>query len=516
MQNEMAENNKQKQLEIMDTTLRDGEQMDKVSFSPLQKLEIAKKLFDIGIDRIEVASARAVDNDAEALRLITNYAKTIGKLHSVEVLGFVDNTKSVDWIYDNGGRTLNLLAKGSKKHCEEQLGKKLEVHLADILNTINYALSKDFHVNIYLEDWSSGMTNSPEYVFEMIEKLKQHKIERFMLPDTLGILNPMLTQKYVTELKKIFPSIKFDFHAHNDYGLATANTMYAIIAGISGVHLTLNSLGERAGNCSLFEIVACANDHLKLNLNIKESEFYNLKNLTEIASKMRISANAPIVGDNVHRQTAGVHAHGDKKGNLYKTILSPERFGKTTTTYSLGKQSGQATIEISLKQLGVTVDDETLKRITSVVRKLGEQGKTVTQEDLLFIQEECYGNSDKLQFRFLEASTQVNMSGKKISHIKILFEGQEMEETALGDGGYDAIMNALLKLAPQLKIPLAKLVDYNPRIPPGGKTDALVETIIDWEHNNEIFTTVGLDCDQTISAVKATEKMINLMIRKTK
>ena len=181
-------------IEIMDTTLRDGEQTSGVSFMPHEKLLIARLLLqELNVDRIEVASARVSDGEKRAVSLICKWARSAGMLPRVEVLGFVDHTTSVDWIRACGGQCINLLCKGSLKHCRHQLKKSPEEHLADILQTLEYAHNRQVEANIYLEDWSNGIQESPDYVFFLIDHLRQAGIRRFMLPDTLGVLNPPLT-----------------------------------------------------------------------------------------------------------------------------------------------------------------------------------------------------------------------------------------------------------------------------------------------------------------------------------
>ena len=180
-------------IEIMDSTLRDGEQTNGVSFLPHEKLMIARMLLrDLNVDRIEVASARVSEGEKEAVQMICRYARQINRLDSVEVLGFVDGHASIDWIADCGGQVINLLAKGSQKHCVQQLGKTPEEHIADILDEVRYATSKGIAVNLYLEDWSNGMKDSPGYVYQLMDKLTSGGVKRFMLPDTLGIMNPRL------------------------------------------------------------------------------------------------------------------------------------------------------------------------------------------------------------------------------------------------------------------------------------------------------------------------------------
>lgn len=186
-------------IEIMDCTLRDGEQTSGVSFLPHEKLVIARMLLrDLNVDRIEVASARVSEGEKEAVKMICRYANQIGMADRVEVLGFVDGGLSVDWIADCGGHVINLLAKGSERHCSEQLHKTAEEHINDILRTVSYAREQGMTVNLYLEDWSNGMKDSPEYVYRLMDALTspqegsgEELIKRFMLPDTLGILNPL-------------------------------------------------------------------------------------------------------------------------------------------------------------------------------------------------------------------------------------------------------------------------------------------------------------------------------------
>ena len=222
-------------VEIMDTTLRDGEQTSGISFTVVEKLNIAKFLLgEVQVDRIEVASARVSNGELASVKKITEWAGKNGYLDRVEVLGFVDGKKSIDWIREAGGRVVNLLCKGSRRHVEVQLRKTLEEHLRDIKEVIDYARQFDMDINVYLEDWSNGMKDSPDYVFALIDALSKESIKRFMLPDTLGVLNPYRTEEYITQVVSRFPELSFDFHAHNDYGLAIANCLAAIKAGVKG------------------------------------------------------------------------------------------------------------------------------------------------------------------------------------------------------------------------------------------------------------------------------------------
>lgn len=316
-------------IEIMDTTLRDGEQTSGVSFVPHEKLMIARLLLeDLKVDRVEVASARVSDGEFEAVKMICDWAARRNLLHKVEVLGFVDGHTSVDWIQSTGCRVINLLCKGSLKHCTHQLKKTPEEHIEDIINVVHYADELDIAVNVYLEDWSNGMKDSPEYVFQLMDGLKATSIKRYMLPDTLGILNPLQVIEYMRKMKKHYPDMHFDFHAHNDYDLAVSNVLAAVLSGVKGLHTTINGLGERAGNAPLASVQAILKDHFSALTNIDESRLNDVSRVVESYSGIVIPANKPIVGENVFTQVAGVHADGDNKNNLYCNDLLPERFGR--------------------------------------------------------------------------------------------------------------------------------------------------------------------------------------------
>ena len=168
--------------------------------------------------------------------------------------------------------------------------KTPEEHIADIINVVHYADEQDIGVNVYLEDWSNGMKDSPEYVFQLMDGLKQTSIRRYMLPDTLGILNPLQVIEYMRKMKKRYPNTHFDFHAHNDYDLAVSNVLAAVLSGVRGLHTTINGLGERAGNAPLSSVQAILKDHFNAMTNIDESRLNDVSRVVESYSGIVIPA----------------------------------------------------------------------------------------------------------------------------------------------------------------------------------------------------------------------------------
>ena len=498
-------------VEIMDTTLRDGEQTSGVSFTAHEKLNITQMLLgDLGVNRVEIASARVSDGEFEAVKRVVAWAERTGNLSKLEVLGFVDGSTSLNWIEATGCHVMNLLCKGSFRHVTEQLGKQPEQHIADIREVVTMAMEKNIEVNLYLEDWSNGIMHSPDYVFHLIDSLGDLPIRRFMLPDTLGILNPENTYDYCLKMIERYPALHFDFHAHNDYDLAVANVFSAVRAGIHGVHTTINGLGERAGNAPLSSVIAVIKDQLGEKTSVREERINAASRLVETYSGIHIAPNCPVIGEHVFTQCAGVHADGDSKNNLYFNDLMPERFGRVRE-YALGKTSGKANIRMNLEALGIDVDDEAMRKVTERIIELGDKKEMVTVEDLPYIINDVLHHDTMAdqRIRLLNYSLSLAQGLRPVATLKIEIDGEAYEQSASGDGQYDAFVRALRKIYSDMGRPFPMLTNYSVSIPPGGRTDAFVQTIISWNYAGVDFKTSGLDADQTEAAIKATLKMLN-------
>jgi (R)-citramalate synthase len=502
-------------IQILDTTLRDGEQTHGVSFSPEEKTNIAKALLDlVRVDRIEIASARVSSGELEAVSKIVGWAGDEDLADRVEVLGFVDRGRSVDWICQAGGRVINLLAKGSERHCRQQLGKTLEQHLQDVREAIDLALGKGLAVNLYLEDWSNGYRDNADYVYSLVERLADAGVGHFMLPDTLGVMTPERVFAAMTDMIERFPGLKFDFHPHNDYGLATANVLAAAQAGATAVHCTVNCMGERAGNASLAEVAVNLRDQLGIQLGIDETHLVQTSELVEYFSGKRIADNAPIIGADVFTQTAGIHADGDKKGSLYHTGLSPERFARRRK-YSLGKLSGKASLLKNLEWLDITLSEENQRKVLRRIVELGDSKKIITTEDLPFIIAEVLESKDYEHLELLACSFTSSMDLESTASIRIRVEDDVFNAAGSGTGGFDAFMNALGKVLKKRGLALPELLDYEVRIPKGGRSDALTECIITWEGEDGEFRTRGVHYNQVFAAINATLRMLNVLVHRS-
>ncbi|MCM1021699.1 MAG: 2-isopropylmalate synthase [Muribaculum sp.] len=499
-------------VEILDTTLRDGEQTSGVSFSTPEKMAISRLLLaELHVPRIEIASARVSEGERETVARICAWASKTGYSNALEVLGFLDNGKSVDWITSVGGRVINLLAKGSERHCRLQLGQTPEQHIEAIAAEIERARSAGLEVNLYLEDWSNGMKQSRPYVLALTQAVGKMPVRRVMLPDTLGILNPYDTLSYIHYMVKLFPSLHFDFHAHNDYDLATANVFAAVKGGARGIHCTVNGLGERAGNAALSSAIAVIHDQLHATTGVDESRINKVSHIVESFSGIRVPPNKPIIGDSVFTQCAGVHADGDNKNRLYYNDLLPERFDRERE-YALGKTSGRANIRKNLESLGIELSEAEIGKVTDRVIQLADKKELVTQSDLPFIIADVLKHSGlPRRVKLINYSLTLVNGLRPTAMVKLSVDGTDYQESAVGDGQFDAFMHAVRNIYQKyLHRPIATLTNYTVSIPPGGKTDALVHTVITWNYNGHTFKTGGLDADQTEAAIQATLKMLNL------
>ena len=356
------------------------------------------------------------------------------------------------------------------------------------------------------------MKHSPQYVFDMMDQLVEMPIRRIMLPDTLGILNPLQVVEYMRKMKKRYPDTHFDFHAHNDYDLGVSNVLAAVLSGCVGLHTTINGLGERAGNAPLASVQAILRDHFDASTSIDESKLNHVSRIVESYSGITIPANKPIVGENVFTQVAGVHADGDNKQNLYCNDLLPERFGRRRE-YALGKNSGKANIRKNLETMGLALDEESMQKVTRRIIELGDKKELVTPEDLPYIVSDVLKH-DVREERVRLKSYFVNLAHglKPMATLSIEINGQAYEESSSGDGQYDAFVRALRKIYQQtLCRQFPMLTNYAVTIPPGGRTDAFVQTVITWSFGDKVFRTRGLDADQTEAAIKATIKMLNII-----
>jgi D-citramalate synthase len=331
-----------------------------------------------------------------------------------------------------------------------------------------------------------------------------------MLPDTLGVLTPEEVETALGDMTKRFPDSTFDFHPHNDYGLATANCMAAIRAGVRDIHCTVNCLGERAGNVSLAEVAVVLRDKMGMVLSIDESKLVRVSRMVENFSGKRVADNAPVVGADVFTQTSGIHADGDQKGDLYQSPLRPERFGRKHS-YALGKMSGKASLKKNLEEIGIFLSPEDRAHVLERIVKMGDQKATITVEDLPFIIADVLESKDYRHIELLSCSVTSGLDLESTVSIRVSLEGELRRSSGSGNGGFDAFIDAVKKVLPDT-ISFPELVDYELRIPQGGSTSALTEVLITWQGPERTFRTRGVHANQVFAGINATLRMLNVLL----
>jgi len=513
-ENEGGEEEMIKTIQIMDTTLRDGLQSFGVHLSVPERQQVAEFLLRrVRVDSLEVASARVGGDEHETLTTIVKWAASHHCLERIEALGFIDGTSSVEWIASAGCRTINILAKGSERHCRKQLHWTLNDQVEYLGVEVEAARSRGMAVNVYLEDWSQGMRQSPEFVSAFALQLAKLPIERVMLCDTLGVLYPLEVRRYVQVVRTLLPRQKLDFHGHNDRGLATANTLLAIEGGVDGVHVAVNGMGERAGNTPLEEVVVNIKDflgHAGFLVNIDESQLTVASRMVAAFSARRVPPNKPIVGANVFSQTAGVHIDGDVKDELYVSDLRPERFG-AQVTHVLGHLGGKASVKSNAKKLGLDLSVEELELVTEKVQELGAN-HSLSPSDLLAIVADILDRPELVTISLVKVVTNSVFAKSASANAVIAHNGKHYAITARGGGGFDAFWNALRKWARGYGvIVIPELVHYDIDVPTSGDSSALTTVIITWRiPDKSEFITTGLDRDQVMAGIKAAVAAVNL------
>jgi len=496
---------KTQEIELMDSTLRDGEQTAGVSFNPKEKESIAFALYEAGIRRIEMASACASSQDMDAIKSTKKAFEKSGYGNPIECLSFITKPH-IDWISESGAKTANLLVKSSTAHVSQLSGKTPDDHISDVLNIIDYAKNSGLEVNAYLEHFSYGIEHSKDYVEKLIDALSSAKINRLMLADTMGLLHPENTKQHIAYITKKYPKIHFDIHAHNDYGLATANTLAAIMSGCRGAHVTINGLGERAGNAPLEAVAVTLKDFCGIE-TINEDKLMDLSKLAETLSGIKTEKNHPVIGKNTHIHKAGVHSHGAEIGLYTNPLLEKNRFNKEVS-YDLGKLSGHASVFGELEKIGIkNPDQQIVSDLVKEIKKISENKNITTRNDLLLLYlEKTTKNQDGYTLRNIQVKkTCDNTTSLAEAQVTLESGDTAVTESSIGAGGFDAIAKAIGKITSSN----LRLKDYHVSIPPGDGTSSLVDTSIEWEYKDKTIKTRGIHTDQDIAATLAMLKAIN-------
>jgi len=486
-------------VKLLDTTLRDGEQTPGVSLTPDEKLWIAKKLDELGVDIIEAGSAVTSEGEKEGIRKVADEGL------DAEICSYTRMVrKDIDEAVDCGVDSVHLVVPVSDLHIEKKLKKTRSEIIEMTVNVVQYAKDQGLVVELSGEDASRGDISFMEKVYRNGVRAGA---DRLCYCDTVGVLTPEQVRSDLTQLVETF-NVPVGLHCHDDLGFAVANTLEGIKVGCDEVHVTMNGLGERAGNAALEEVVMAGRKLYDMDFNVKPKLLYETSSLVSRLSGVVLSDNKAIVGDNAFTHESGIHAHGVLSDSSTYEPISPSEVGRERR-FILGKHTGKASVKAMLEDMGVEADQDQLTEIVKRIKDIGDRGKKVTTADLKTIIETVLNVYDEPRVKLEELTV---VSGNKVTptaSIELNIDGKEVIQSGTGTGPVDASIEAVGKAFSELGD--IDLEDYRVESITGG-TDALVEVIVKLKKDGKIVSARGARTDIIMASVEAMLEGVNRLI----
>lgn len=450
---------------IFDTTLRDGEQTPGVALTVDEKIKIAEKLAKLGVDKIEAGFPASSKGEVEACRKI----KDLG--YDSTIVGLSRCVKGdIDAVIDAGLDYMHIFIGTSPLHRDYKLKMSRETIVQTACESIDYAKDHGLEIEFSAED---ATRTERDFLFEVFTEVSSAGADFLDVPDTVGVLTPVVTHELIGDLKNQFKT-PISVHFHNDFGLATANTLTAIECGANQAHVTINGLGERTGNCSLEELVMTLEVAYGIDLGLDTTRLYSLSNLVGRLTGVKMPVNKPIVGDNAFAHESGIHVHGILNNSSTYEPISPEMVGHSRRIV-LGKHTGANALKSKLKENHIDLDEKQFEKVFNEIKTLGDSGKCITDDDLvaIAITELASARETPIVIKGLSISMGANVS--PTATVKLEIDGVEKETASTGVGPVDAALNAIgVLIHDTMDI---ELEEYNLEAINGG-TDALADVFV--------------------------------------
>ncbi|MFZ3168951.1 MAG: 2-isopropylmalate synthase [Candidatus Methanoperedens sp.] len=491
-------------IKILDTTLRDGEQTPGVLLSPENKLLIAEQLNNLGVDIIEVGSAIISNEERAAIKKIT-LKKITHERFNAEICSYCRIRKEdIDRALDCDVDSIHLVAPVSDLHIRQKLKKDPETVLSMIVEMTEYAKSHDLIVELSGEDASRA---DMDFLHSVYNAGIEAGADRLCFCDTVGLLVPEKTYEIFSDLSKLDAPISI--HCHNDFGYATANTIAALRAGAEEAHVTINGLGERAGNASLEEVVMILESLYNYKTRINLKELYPTSRLVSKLTGIQVGINKAIVGGNAFTHEAGIHAHGLLADASTYEPIKPEVVGRERRIV-LGKHAGKSTVVLLLKERSINASDKQIEDIVTQIKEFSAKGKHIADTEFQEIVEKVLAiQKSKIK---LEELTVV--AGTVIPHalIKLMVNDNKiLVGSGKGNGPVDAAFEALTNAfskSQDINFRDISLDDYHVDAIRGG-TDAVVDVRVKLGKGDKTATAHGVDTDIIMASVQAMIAAIN-------
>ena len=485
-------------IKVLDTTLRDGEQTPGVSLTSLEKLRIATKLDEIGVDYIEAGSAITSAGERESIKEITQQG------FKAEILSFSRPlTIDIDYCLECDVDAVNLVVPTSDLHITDKLNTTHEGLIELSNSAVDYCKDHGLTVELSAEDASRS---NVDFLKKVYLSAIDHGADRICVCDTVGILTPDLSYDLFSKLNDI--DVPIACHCHNDFGLAVANTLSAIKGGASEIHTTINGIGERAGNTSFEECVVSIDMlYPQFSTNVDIQEIYDISKLVARSTGVYIQPNKAIVGENAFAHESGIHSDGIIKNSATYEPMTPELVGRKRK-FIIGKHMGTHGLDNRLKELGLNVNDDQLKQICEDIKVLADKGKTVTDVDLQVIADNVLEINHEDRIKLDEVTI---VSGNKVmptASVKVSIDGDEILNAGVGLGPVDAAINALKTLDVFSDV---DLIEYHVDAITGG-TDAFIDVIIKLQKGDKVVSARGTEPDIINASVKAYIAGVNRLL----
>ncbi len=492
-------------IKIFDTTLRDGEQSPGASMNVGEKLQLARQLARLGVDIIEAGFAIASPGDFEAIR-------TIGGEVEGPVICSLARAKEQDirtaWesVKDAPKRRIHTFHSTSDIHLKYQFRVDRDEALRKSVEMVRFA--KSFLDDVEFSPMDATRTDIG-YLCDVIEAVIEAGALTVNIPDTVGYSIP---SEFGAMIKAIHDRVKnidkavIAVHCHNDLGLATSNSLAAVLNGAGQIECTVNGIGERAGNCSMEEVVMALRtrrDMFNADTNITTEEIIRSSRLVTKITGMSVQPNKAIVGANAFAHESGIHQDGLLKEKSTYEIIRPETIGLHKTKYVLGKHSGRHAFRTRLGELGFTLNDDAINSAFERFKKLADQKKEIYDEDLEALVSEEYTMVPEV-YRLVEMDYSSGTGQTPAATLRLSVRGEMIEKTEHGDGPVDAIFKAITSITDTK----SSLLKYEVKAITGG-TDALGEVVCSLEEGGRSVSGHGADTDIIVASAKAYINALN-------
>jgi len=491
-------------IRFLDTTLRDGEQTPGVALSVEDKVKIALSLAELGIDIIEAGSAITSNGERKAIKAVVKALR--GKGFNTKIASYCRiRREDIDFALECGVDSIHLVVPISDLHIKQRLKKDRKEVLQMAIEMTEYAKSKGLIVELSGEDASRA---DLEFLKLVYSNCIEAGADRICFCDTVGLLDPERSFKIFKELANAF-NVPIAVHCHNDFGLATANTLAALKAGASQAHVTVNGIGERSGNASLEEVVMSLEQLYGYKTGIKLENIYLISRLVSRLTGIEVSSNKPITGGNAFTHEAGIHIHGLIADTSTYEPIDPKIVGRQRKIV-FGKHTGKSSVVLALKELGLVVSNEQLNEIVNKIKDLGDKGKRITDADFEIIVETVL---DIIQEPIVTLGEITIVSGNCVtptSSIKLTVDGNEVVEADVGTGPVDAAFNAIQKGI--VGVADIRLEEYHVDSITGG-TDAQVKVEVKLNNDGETISASGAGTDLFMASVEAIIQGINRLLK---